>query len=289
MAKKRKIEIDVLSTLPIKSSFAIFLKEVSKYPPLPREEEVKLARRVKRKGDLEAAKKLVLSNLRFVIKVAMEYRNWGIPVEDIVQEGILGLIFAVKKFDPDKGVKFISYASYWIRAFIHNCVISNFSIVKMGTTQAERKIFANIFKIREDRKDEDIKEQAMRLGVPEEKIRDMDTRVHSKDVSMDGPQDEGGALRLSDMFASDELYDPANKVELMDGERFVKEKIDEAISNLTDQEVQVIKSRYLTYRPKTLKELSEIMGISKERVRQVEERALEKMKCSLSPYLKSVA
>jgi DNA-directed RNA polymerase, sigma subunit (sigma70/sigma32) len=134
-----------------KTPFAYLLKEVSKYSLLSPEEEKRLARRFRKYKDKEAAKKLAIANLRFVIKIALEYKNWGIPVEDLVSEGIIGLLFAIKKFDPDKGVKFISYASYWIKAFIHNYILSNFSIIKLGTTQDERRIFANIFKIKDER------------------------------------------------------------------------------------------------------------------------------------------
>ncbi len=270
-----------------KTPFAYLLKEVSKYPLLTPEEEKKLATRFKKYGDREAAKRLVLANLRFVIKIALDYKNWGVPVEDLVSEGIVGLLNAMKKFDPSKGVKFISYASYWIKAFIHNYILSNFSIIKLGTTQDERKIFANIFKIREETYAEDVKEQGKKLGVDEEKIKLMSSRVRSRDISLENPQDEEGSLKLADILKADESYEPITRVELEDSRDFIQSRLNDAFLHLTSQERQVIQQRYLNPRPKTLKELSDELKISKERIRQVEKRAFQKLRTILSKYAKT--
>jgi alternative sigma factor RpoH len=260
------------------------LKEVSKYSLLSPEEEKRLARRFRKYKDKEAAKKLAIANLRFVIKIALEYKNWGIPVEDLVSEGIIGLLFAIKKFDPDKGVKFISYASYWIKAFIHNYILSNFSIIKLGTTQDERRIFANIFKIKDETREEDIQKQAQRLNVDEEKIKLMDARVRSRDVSLDSPQDDEGSLKLADILKAEETFDPLHKVEMEDAREFIYRRLNDAFLHLTSQEKQVIQQRYLNPKPKTLKELSDELRISKERIRQVEKRAFQKLRTALSQY-----
>lgn len=270
-----------------KTPFAYLLKEVSKYPLLSPEEERKLAIRFKKYGDREAAKRLVLANLRFVIKIALDYKNWGVPVEDLVSEGIVGLLNAMKKFDPNKGVKFISYASYWIKAFIHNYILSNFSIIKLGTTQDERKIFANIFKIREESFEEDIKEQVKKLGVDEEKIKLMSSRVRARDISLENPQDEEGSLKLADILKADESYEPITRVELEDSRDFIQSRLNDVFLHLTSQERQVIQQRYLSPRPKTLKELSDELKISKERIRQVEKRAFQKLRTILSKYAKT--
>lgn len=268
----------------IKTPFAYLLKEVSKYPLLSPEEEKRLARRFRKYKDKNAARMLALANLRFVIKIALEYKNWGIPVEDLVSEGIMGLLFAIKKFDPEKGVKFISYASYWIKAFIHNYILSNFSIMKLGTTQDERRIFANIFKIRDETREEDIQKQAQKLNVDEEKIKLMDARVRSRDISLDSPQDDEGSLKLADILKAEETYDPLFKVEMEDAKEFIYRRLNDAFLHLTSQERQVIQQRYLSPKPKTLKELSDELKISKERIRQVEKRAFQKLKTALAQY-----
>jgi alternative sigma factor RpoH len=268
----------------IKTPFAYLLREVSKYPLLSPEEEKRLARRFRKYKDKNAARRLALANLRFVIKIALEYKNWGIPVEDLVSEGIMGLLFAIKKFDPEKGVKFISYASYWIKAFIHNYILSNFSIMKLGTTQDERRIFANIFKIKDETREEDIQKQAQKLNVDEEKIRLMDARVRSRDISLDSPQDDEGSLKLADILKAEETYDPLFKVEMEDAKEFIYRRLNDAFLHLTSQERQVIQQRYLSPKPKTLKELSDELKISKERIRQVEKRAFQKLKTALAQY-----
>jgi alternative sigma factor RpoH len=268
----------------IRTPFAYLLKEVSKYPLLSPEEEKRLARRFRKYKDKNAARRLALANLRFVIKIALEYKNWGIPVEDLVSEGIMGLLFAIKKFDPEKGVKFISYASYWIKAFIHNYILSNFSIMKLGTTQDERRIFANIFKIKDETREEDIQKQAQKLNVDEEKIKLMDARVRSRDISLDSPQDDEGSLKLADILKADETFDPLFKVEMEDAKEFIYRRLNDAFLHLTSQEKQVIQQRYLSSKPKTLKELSDELKISKERIRQVEKRAFQKLKTALAQY-----
>jgi alternative sigma factor RpoH len=268
----------------IKTPFAYLLREVSKYPLLSPEEEKRLARRFRKYKDKNAARRLALANLRFVIKIALEYKNWGIPVEDLVSEGIMGLLFAIKKFDPEKGVKFISYASYWIKAFIHNYILSNFSIMKLGTTQDERRIFANIFKIKDESREEDIQKQAQKLNVDEEKIKLMDARVRSRDVSLDSPQDDEGSLKLADILKAEETFDPLFKVEMEDAKEFIYRRLNDAFLHLTSQEKQIIQQRYLNPKPKTLKELSDELKISKERIRQVEKRAFQKLKTALSQY-----
>ncbi len=268
----------------IKTPFAYLLKEVSKYPLLSPEEEKRLARRFRKYKDKNAARRLALANLRFVIKIALEYKNWGIPVEDLVSEGIMGLLFAIKKFDPEKGVKFISYASYWIKAFIHNYILSNFSIMKLGTTQDERRIFANIFKIKDETREEDIQKQAQKLNVDEEKIKLMDARVRSRDISLDSPQDDEGSLKLADILKAEETYDPLFKVEMEDAKEFIYRRLNDAFLHLTSQERQIIQQRYLSPKPKTLKELSDELKISKERIRQVEKRAFQKLKTALAQY-----
>ncbi len=268
----------------VKTPFSFLLREVSKYALLKPDEERRLAMRFKKYKDKEAAKKLVLANLRFVIKIALDYKNWGVPVEDLVSEGIVGLLFAIRKFDPNKGVKFISYASYWIKAFIHNYILSNFSIIKLGTTQDERRIFANIFKIRDETQEKDIQEQASRLGVDEDRIKLMVSRVRSRDVSLDSPQDDEGSLKLADVITADESFEPISRVEMENSRDFIFKRLNDAFLHLTSQERQVIQQRYLNPRPKTLKELSDELKISKERIRQVEKRAFQKLKTALSKY-----
>ncbi len=263
---------------------AAYMKDVSRYPLLTREEEHALAVKYVEEGDLEAARKLVLSNLRLVVKIAYDYRQAYKNLLDLVQEGNIGLMQAVKKYDPYKGVKLSSYAAWWIRAYILRYILNNYRLVKLGTTQAQRKLFFNLQKEKSrlaamgiDPTPERI---ADRLNVPVKDVISMDRRLSSGEASLDAPtggQDggrtvarvellEGDRPRIDDMLAEEEL-----------GEK-LREKIHEYAKTLEGKEKRIFEERLLSEEPKTLQQLGDAFGVSRERVRQIEKRLLQKLK-----------
>jgi RNA polymerase sigma-32 factor len=269
------------------TSLQRYMTEISNYPVLSREEEYELAMKYKNDGDLGAARKLVTSNLKFVVKVANEYKNYGLNTMDIIQEGNVGLMHAVKGFDPTKGYRVISYAVWWIRAYIQNYIIKSWSLVKVGTTQAQRKLF---YKLRSTKNQmeigegnlssEDYKELADKLNVTYEAVIEMDQRMGSKDLSLDAEIKSDTNLSHMDFLADDEenQEDLITKVE---EEKRVKSGMVDALKTLKDRERYIVENRILADKPLTLEELGTKYNISRERVRQIENAALKKMKSIL--------
>ena len=269
------------------TSLQRYMTEISNYPVLSREEEYELAMKYKNDGDLDAARKLVTSNLKFVVKVANEYKNYGLNTMDIIQEGNVGLMHAVKGFDPTKGYRVISYAVWWIRAYIQNYIIKSWSLVKVGTTQAQRKLF---YKLRSTKNQmeigegnlssEDYKELANKLNVTYEAVIEMDQRMGSKDLSLDAEIKSDTNLSHMDFLADDE----ENQEELItkvEEEKRVKSGMVDALKTLKDRERYIVENRILADKPLTLEELGTKYKISRERVRQIENAALKKMKSIL--------
>ncbi|MEM7007630.1 MAG: RNA polymerase sigma factor RpoH [Thermodesulfobacteriota bacterium] len=269
------------------TSLQRYMAELSNYPVLSREEEYKLAMKYKEDGDLDAARKLVSSNLKFVVKVANEYKNYGFNTMDIIQEGNVGLMHAVKGFDPTKGYRLISYAVWWIRAYIQNYILRSWSLVKVGTTQAQRKLF---YKLRSTKNQlelgdgnlspEDYKELADKLNVSDEAVIEMDKRMGSKDLSLDAEIKDDNDMSHLDFLAGDEANqeDLVTKVEQ---DEIIKSGMLDALDTLKDRERFIIENRILADKPLTLEELGEKYNISRERVRQIENAALKKMKTVL--------
>jgi len=269
------------------TSLQRYMTEISNYPVLSREEEYELAKKYKNDGDLDAARKLVSSNLKFVVKVANEYRNYGFNTMDIIQEGNVGLMHAVKGFDPTKGYRIISYAVWWIRAYIQNYIIKSWSLVKVGTTQAQRKLF---YKLRSTKNQmdigdgnlslEDYKELADKLNVSNEAVIEMDQRMGGKDLSLDA--EITGDTDLSHMdFLADDEENQEDLITKAEEEKRVKKGMIDALKTLKDRERFIIENRILTDKPLTLEELGTKFKISRERVRQIENAALKKMKSIL--------
>jgi len=269
------------------TSLQRYMTEISNYPVLSREEEYEFAMKYKNDGDLDAARKLVTSNLKFVVKVANEYKNYGLNTMDIIQEGNVGLMHAVKGFDPTKGYRVISYAVWWIRAYIQNYIIKSWSLVKVGTTQAQRKLF---YKLRSTKNQmeigegnlssEDYKELANKLNVTYEAVIEMDQRMGSKDLSLDAEIKSDTNLSHMDFLADDE----ENQEELItkvEEEKRVKSGMVDALKTLKDRERYIVENRILADKPLTLEELGTKYNISRERVRQIENAALKKMKSIL--------
>jgi RNA polymerase sigma-32 factor len=263
---------------------SVFLKEIEGYPLLSREEEYELAVRYHEEGDFESAKKLIVSNLRFVIKIAYEYVSYGFPLLDLIQEGTLGLMQAVKKFDPYKGYRLISYAVWWIRAKIHSFIMNSWSIVKIGTTQAQRKLFQKLSRAKKqlnitdaELTDESLKRVADLFGVKEQDVLSMEMRVASRDFSLDNVSSDDESITHLDSL-SDHNANQEEIVESMQVAELTQEGLQTGLEKLSPRERHVIEKRYLSSPPMKLRELGNEMAISKERTRQIEVQALKKLR-----------
>lgn len=262
-----------------------YLVEISNNPVLSREEEYELAMKFKNDGDLEAARKLVTSNLKFVVSVANEYKNYGFNTMDIIQEGNVGLMHAVKGFDPTKGYRLISYAVWWIRAYMQNYIIKSWSLVKVGTTQAQRKLF---YKLRSAKNElakenlsaEDYKELAEKLNVSDQAVIEMDQRMGGKDLSLDAEIKSDNEMSHLDFLADAEVNQEDLLTKTQETE-LVRGGMEDALEMLKDRERYIIEERVLSDEPKTLDELGTKFNISRERVRQIESAALKKIKTVL--------
>ena len=278
--------------LPVLSSegnLSIYLQEIKKFPILTAEEEYMLAKRYKEHGDTEAAHKLVTSHLRLVAKIAMGYRGYGLPVTDLISEGNVGIMQAVKKFDPERGFRLATYAMWWIRAQIQEYVLHSWSLVKIGTTAAQKKLFFNLKKLKNQLSSidagslspENAREIASRLNVKEAEVLDMDNRLFSGDQSLNVQVGEEGDIEWQDMLIdSNDTQDNiiANSNELS----FRKKIFKQALKVLNAREKEIISLRKLKDKPVKLEELSKKFNISRERVRQIEEKAFEKLQKQVS-------
>lgn len=267
----------------------LYISEINRFALLTPEEEFKLAVRLKKYNDMEAAEKLIVSNLRFVVKIAHEYRNYGFKLADLIQEGNIGLIHAVKKFDPYKGYRLISYAVWWIRAYIQNYLIKSWSIVKIGTTQAQRKLFFKLSQAKKQlesisKKKPEFAEIALSLGVKGSEVAEMDLRMGSRDVSLHEYIGDDGENSHIDFLA----FEGENQeVSLIKNEErsLVKENITAALATLNEREKYIILNRVMADNPETLQEIGDKYNITRERARQIEKQALKKVQLAL-PYLK---
>lgn len=257
-----------------------YLAEIRKYPLLTPEEEKELAIRYYEKGDPLAAEKLVTSNLRFVVKIAMEYAKMGAKLMDVVQEGNVGLMHAVKEYNPYKGVKLITYAVWWIRGYIREFMLKQYSMVKIGTTQNQKKLFYNLEK--EKRKllgeGEELSTALLssRMGIPEKDVELMQQRMGGKDISLDAPMDEDGNTHLIDL--QKDSSNPESELEVLELIDLLKDKIEEIKPSLNDKELDILENRILADEPQTLQEIGDKYGITRERARQLEERLMKNLK-----------
>ncbi len=276
-----------MKALELNTPYKTFLKEVESYPLLSREEEHELAVKYYEKNDLNAVNRLVLSNLRFVIKVAGEYKSYGFPLMDLIQEGTIGLMYAVKKFNPYKGYKLISYAVWSIRARIHDHIMKSWSAVKIGTTQAQRKLFQKIsnakrkLKIYSDTLSEgDTSKLAGHFGVKEKDVVEMELRYKSRDFSLNQNSEEDSSKNYIEIL-EDENPNQELLVSEIEFRSLAQEGIERGMQKLNDRERKIINERFLSENPKKLHMLGSELGISRERVRQIEGVALRKLKRSI--------
>ncbi len=285
MSNKNKIP-----NLPIASSggLSIYLSQIKKFPMLDAEEEYMLAKNWRDNGNLKSAHKLVTSHLRLVAKIAMGYRGYGLPVNELISEGNIGLMQAVKKFDPDKGFRLATYAMWWIKAAIQEYVLRSWSLVKMGTTTAQKKLFFNLKKIKNqiapnqdgDLRDNQVKEISDRLDVDSEEVINMNRRMMGQEKSLNDPIKNGESEEWQDWLVDENLDQElliSQKQEYQDK----KELLYKAINILDERERKIIESRRLTENPKTLEDLSKKFKISRERIRQIETKAFEKLQKSM--------
>jgi RNA polymerase sigma-32 factor len=273
----------------VKNSLETYLVQINQFPLLTQEEEFKLAVRYRKHNDIEAAQKLITSNLRFVVKVVFEYKSYGVKLLDLIQEGNIGLMMAVKKFNPYKGYRFISYAIWWIRAYIQNFIIKTWSLVKIGTTQAQKKLFYKIGKVRKalESNGEDEKKYellAHDLDVTKEDIVEMEQRMAARDLSLDAPFDEGQELTHLDLL-KEESPNQEEAIAQEEEKRIREREVQHAMKRLNEKEVYVIKNRIMADEPLTLQQIGDHLKLSRERVRQIESEALKKLKREFSTKL----
>lgn len=259
-----------------------YLQEVGQYKLLSREEETELAIRVREHGDPEAAYRLVTSNLRLVVKIAIEFqRVWMQNLLDLIQEGNIGLMQAAQKFDPYKGVKFSYYASFWIKAYILKFIMDNWRLVKIGTTQVQRKLFFRLKKEKQRLVSEgfDPKPRLLseRLGVSEQEVTDMDQRLAKWEVSLDAPIKEGSENERIEFIAT-QAPSAETQVAKKEMEAIVREKVDSFKKDLSEREAYILLNRIFSDTPATLQEIGELYGITRERVRQIENSIIKKMR-----------
>jgi RNA polymerase sigma-32 factor len=265
-----------------------YLAEIRRFPLLSREEEIEIAKRYTKHHDPADAYRLVTANLRLVVKIASEFSHASRNLLDLIQEGNVGLMEAVRNFDPYRGIRFPSYAVWWVRAYIYRFLINNWRLVKIGTTQAQRKLFFNLRKETERLEAEGFTAQplllAQRMGVKESEVREMQERMAHNEVSLDQPVHEDDAVQLLDVIP-DSGDTPEEAAAHDEWRTFAREKIDQFASTLKDKELEIFRSRLLSEDPPTLQEVGTRFGISRERVRQIEARLKKRLKL----FLKSQA
>jgi len=279
---------NVPATIPALSGEAglnRYLAEIKKFPLLTPEEEYMLAKRFQEHGDPEAATRLVTSHLRLVAKIAMGFRGYGLPVSELISEGNIGLMQGVKKFEPDRGFRLATYAMWWIRASIQEFILRSWSLVKMGTTAAQKKLFFNLRRMKNnleafedgDLRPEDVAKIATDLGVSESDVVSMNRRMAmGGDTSLNVSMREDGEGQWQDWLADD---NPLQDERIADAQEsnVRNAMLNEAMDSLNDREKHILAERRLAEEPKTLEELSQVYGVSRERVRQIEARAFEKL------------
>jgi RNA polymerase sigma-32 factor len=262
-----------------------YLSDIRKFPMLGKEEEFMLAKRWREHQDFDSARQLVNSHLRLVAKIAMGYRGYGLPIEEVISEGNVGLMQAVKKFEPDKGFRLATYAMWWIRASIQEYILRSWSLVKMGTTAAQKKLFFNLRKAKSeisaleegDMHPDQVRQIATKLGVLDEEVVSMNRRLSGPDASLNAPLRADSENEWQDWLADDDAVSQETQLAESEEKSIRMSLLEEAMTELTDRERHILTERRLKDDPTTLEELASQYGVSRERVRQIEVRAFEKL------------
>jgi RNA polymerase sigma-32 factor len=274
-----------LAVMTPEGGLSRYLTEIRKFPMLTKDEEFMLAKRWREHEDTEAAHRLVTSHLRLVAKIAMGYRGYGLPIGEVISEGNVGLMQAVKKFEPDKGFRLATYAMWWIRASIQEYILRSWSLVKMGTTAAQKKLFFNLRKAKSeisaieegDLRPEQVSHIAHRLGVLDEEVISMNRRLSGPDASLNAPLRSDGESEWQDWLADDNAVSQETQVAETEERTIRMSLLEEAMTELSDRERHILTERRLKDNPTTLEDLASEYGVSRERVRQIEVRAFEKL------------
>jgi len=276
-----------LSKYNVTDSFDLYQREIRAFPSLTAEEEFELGKKLKHNNDLEAAKKLILSHLKLVIKIARSYSGYGLPVSDLVQEGNVGLMKAVKKFDVDKGVRLVSYAIFWIKAEIQEYVVKNWRLVKNATTKAQRKLFFNLRSMKKTLKPlsvDEIQSIANELNVKESDVKEMEYRMSGQELTIDYSDDDSDDDSFRPIsYLEDKALNPHDTLDENQTETNNLELLKNAMATLDDRSESIIRERWLgNDKAKTLNNLAKKYNVSAERIRQIEKIALEKLKLVMS-------
>jgi len=289
-----KTTISNLPSITLDGGLSKYLSQIRKFPILSAEEEYMLAKSWKERGDLKSAQKLVTSHLRLVAKIAMGYRGYGLPVSEMVSEGNIGLMQAVKKFEPDKGFRLATYAMWWIKASIQEYILRSWSLVKMGTTSAQKKLFFNLKKIKNqlspnnagDLNDVHVEEISKRLNVKKEEVVSMNRRLLGKEKSLNDPIKDEDGTEWQDWISDDKID---QELKLSQQQEFDERKklMDSSMEILNSREKAILKARRLSEEVSTLEDLSKKYKISRERIRQIETKAFEKLQKAMLNTAKS--
>ena len=264
-----------------------YIQSAKQFPILTQEEEFRLATRFREEDDLEAARQLVLSHLRLVISVARGYLGYGLPHADLIQEGNIGLMKAVKRFDPTQGVRLVSFAIYWIKAEIHEYVLKNWRMVKVATTKAQRKLFFNLRSMKpgsEALTPTGIAAISEQLNVKPEEVSEMETRMSGHDIALEGSNDDDDAFAPI-AYLQDKRSEPLRVLERRAADHLQSDGLQMALSALDERSRRIVEARWLADEPATLHDLAAEFGVSAERIRQIESKAMQKMRGSLAPLV----
>ncbi len=268
-----------------------YISTVNRLPMLSQEEEANLARKLCDEGDLASAQKLVMSHLRLVVSIARGYLGYGLPHADLIQEGNIGLMKAVKRFDPEQGVRLVSYAMHWIKAEIHEYILRNWRMVKLATTKAQRKLFFNLRSHKaglDTMTPEQVNDLAESLNVKREEVIEMETRLSGRDIALDAPSDDDDDAKFAPIaYLSAEHSEPLKMLEAKQYDRLQSEGLEQALGALDARARRIVEARWLANDDgsgATLHELAEEFGVSAERIRQIEVAAMKKMKAALAEY-----
>ena len=273
--------LELSLAVPSGGSLDAYLQAVHTIPMLSEDEERQLAEQYRDHEDLDAARRLVLSHLRFVARVARGYSGYGLPQADLIQEGNVGLMKAVKRFDPTLGVRLVSFAVHWIRAEIHEYILRNWRIVKVATTKAQRKLFFNLRSAKKRlgwMNHQEVEAVAADLGVPSRTVLEMEQRLHARDTSFDLPVDADGDVAAPSGWIEDRRFNPEQQVEAEEWEASSTRSLYEALETLDDRSRSILTRRWLQEDKTTLQELADEYGVSAERIRQIEKNAMKKLR-----------